>query len=162
MTGQDLGTRLAAAEDRRERAIARLTAARKAVERENRRIVLLKAHLGAGPGHIFTPDPDPNDQWAGLPHCRICSIHITASYAAKPCPGDQHACQATVAEGTTTTAFQQYARDGWVCGQPGRFLRDFRVWVCAAGHRTERRHGKCLQQCPCPFLVIPAMRRWSA
>jgi len=161
MSAQDLHTRLAAAEARAERAAARLDDARKSLCREQRRIALITAHIQAGPGHVFTPDPDPNDQWAKLPHCRLCSTHITALNAAKPCPGDRHACPAAVAEGATITAFRLYGHDGWVCGQPGRFLRGFRAWVCAAEHRTEHRHSRCLDQCPCRFLALPTTSwRW--
>lgn len=157
MAHRDLAARLTAAEARHDQALTRLVAARRAFQTERRRVQLIKAHLEAGPGHVFTPDPDLSDEWASFPSCRLCSLSIGAIATREPCPGDQHTCMAEVDQGATGTAFQRYGRDSWLCGQPGKFLRGYRVWVCAAGHRTDRRHwGECLRQCVCRFLVLPS------
>jgi hypothetical protein len=160
-----LSSQLRAANRRRKSAIKRRWAAETVIDLENFRIRLLTAHLDAGDGHVFTPDPVIDlSRWSTLAHpsppsCRLCGVGLGALASEKPCPGDIHACQADVTEGETPTAFRQYKYESWLCGQRGVFADDFSVWTCARGHRTSTRHQRgCLRNaatsCPCRFLII--------
>ncbi|GAA3031975.1 hypothetical protein GCM10020000_06160 [Streptomyces olivoverticillatus] len=137
-----------------------------AVAMERQRIQHLEAQSLADPGHDFGDltnllrQIDPEELKRFSPTCVYCRAPMSSHAAINPCPGDAHQCQAVIEEGTTPTAFQQYGRDGWRCGQPGSFNPTGTAWNCTAGHRTdrpcERRPGwgesDCLDGCPCRDL----------
>lgn len=137
-----------------------------AVAVERRRIQHLEAQSLADPGHDFGDlsgllrEIDPEELERFRPTCVYCRAFMSSTAAIDPCPGDAHHCHAAIEEGATPTAFQQYGRDGWLCGQSGSFNPAGTAWECASGHLTgqscERRPGwaesGCLASCPCRDL----------
>lgn len=140
--------------------------AEEAVAVEEWRIRYLEAQSLADPGHDFGDltnllrEMDSEGMRRFSPTCVYCRAPMSSEAAIDPCRGDLHRCYAAVEEGATPTAFQQYGRDGWLCGQPGSFDPAGNVWGCVSGHRTdqpcERRPGwadsDCLGDCPCRDL----------
>lgn len=133
---------------------------------ESRRVEYLEAESLAGSGHDFGDlsallgDVDPEELERLRPTCVYCRAPMPSKAAIAPCPGDTHFCPIAVEKRATPTAFQQYGRDGWFCGQPGSLDPAGTAWDCASGHRTdrpcERRPGwgesDCLANCPCRVL----------
>lgn len=164
--GRDLARELASARFRLGTAYKERRRAEEVIAIEQRRIDHLEAQSLADPGHdfgdlsILLRDVEIEELKKFNPTCVFCRTATTSEAAVDPCPGDTHTCQVATEEGATPSAFQQYGRDGWLCGQPGSFNPAGTVWECASGHRTsqpcERRPGwaesGCLANCPCRDL----------
>ncbi|MYW30119.1 hypothetical protein [Streptomyces sp. SID2119] len=136
-----------------------------AIAIERRRIHLLEAQSLADPEHdfgdlsILLRDVEPEELKGFSPTCISCRAPMSSEAAVEPCPGDTHVCPAATEEGATPTAFEQYGRDGWWCGQSGSFNAAGTNWECASGHSTDRpceghpwSMRKCLGSCPCRDL----------
>lgn len=164
---QTLGPELDRARYRLELAKAGFRAAETAVVIEERRVRLLEAHVAAGPGHVFTPDPNPTvptNRNMRMPECRLCRALIHSDPAHTTCKGDRHQCMATLPAGVVTpTGFRQWARPGMLCGQPGSFAPDYTAWACTLGHITTAEHvddpEQCLRACPCAAMPANDGRR---